>query len=68
MPKHLARKLTLAATLTVLSATAADASTSNASATSTLQSTVSPDSVTGTDPEPTSPNIIQVILAFLHLA
>jgi hypothetical protein len=68
MSKHLARKLTLAATLTVLSVTAAHASTSNTSPTSTLRSTVTPDSVTGTDPEPTSPNIIQVILVLLHLA
>jgi len=68
MSKHLAQKLTLAVTLTVLSVTAAHGSTSNTPPTSSPQSTVSADSVTGTDPEPTSPNIIQVILAVLHLA
>jgi hypothetical protein len=68
MKKHLARKLTLAATLTVLSATAAHASTANTSPASAPQPTVTADSVTGTDPVPTSPDVIQMILTFLHLA
>ena len=68
MFKHFARRLTLAATLTVLSVTAAHASTSSVTPTSTSQPTVTPDSVTGTDPVPTSPDVIQMILVFLHLA
>jgi hypothetical protein len=68
MKKHLARKLTLAATLTVLSATAAHASLATTSPGSTPQPTVTGDSVTGTDPVPTSPDVIQMILFLLHLA
>jgi hypothetical protein len=68
MEKHLARKLTLAAALTVLSATAAHASTANTFPASTPQPTVTADSVTGTDPVPTSPDVIQMILAFIRLA
>ena len=68
MSKHLARKLTLATTLTVLSVTAAQAATSNTTPASTSQPTVTPDSVTGTDPVPTSPDVIQMIFVFLHLA
>ena len=43
---------------------ATDTSTSQATTTS---STTSPAIVSGTDPEPTSPNVIQVILTFLNL-
>ena len=68
MSKHLAQKLTLAATLTVLSVTAAHGSTSNTPPTSSPQSTSTAGSVTGTDPVPTSPDVVEMILVLLHLA
>jgi hypothetical protein len=68
MKKHLARRLTLAAALTVLSATSAHAATANTSPAYAPQPTPTADSVTGTDPVPTSPDVIQMILTLLHLA
>ena len=59
MFKHVARNFTLALTLTGLSTPAIHASTS---------SPASSTSVTGGDPEPTSPDVVQLILALLHLA
>jgi hypothetical protein len=60
MLKPLARKLTLATTVVLTVATAAHATPP------TLPPT--PGSVTGTDPEPTSPHVVEAILIFLHLA
>jgi hypothetical protein len=57
MFKHIVRNLALALTLTALSTSAI-----HAQATGTAV-----PSVTGGDPEPTSPTV-QVILVFLHLA
>ncbi len=58
-----ARKLTLALTLIALTAPALHAST-----TTPKSFVTAAEGVTGGDPEPTSPNVIQMILAFFHLA
>jgi hypothetical protein len=68
MYKHVVRKITLALTLALigLATPAIHASTSD-----TARSTspvVATDGVTGTDPEPTSPNVVQTILILLYLA
>jgi hypothetical protein len=60
MLKHIARTFALALTLAALST-----STIHAQATSVPPAV---PAVTGGDPEPTSPNVVQTILAFLHLA
>jgi hypothetical protein len=57
MFKHIVRNLALAITLTALSTSAIYAQTTGTAV----------PSVTGGDPEPTSPTV-QVILAILHLA
>ncbi len=62
MRTHLARKFALAAVITVLSVT-----TTHAQST-TPPPPPTPSSVTGGDPVPTSPDAIQMILVFLHLA
>jgi hypothetical protein len=63
MLKPSARKLTLAATLLALTVSAV-----HAQSTPPPPPPVTTDGVTGGDPEPTSPNIVQVILSILHLA
>jgi hypothetical protein len=62
MSKHAFRKLTLAAAITMLAVTRAHAQTST---TPPPSPPPTPDTVTGTDPEPTSPQVIGTIL---HLA
>jgi len=65
MFKHVGRKLILAASLTALTGTVVHAQTTSPTPPPT---TPTPGSVTGGDPEPTSPDIIQIILAVLTLA
>ena len=60
MFKHIARNFALALTLAALSI-----STIHAQATSAPPPV---PAVTGGDPEPTSPTVVQTILVFLHLA
>ncbi len=69
MYKHVARKVTLALTLSliVLATPAIHASTNDTTA-APGTSQVTTNGVTGTDPEPTSPNVVQTILILLHLA
>jgi hypothetical protein len=62
MFKHIARNLTLALTLTALVAPAIHAQTVTATA------MADDPGVTGGDPEPTSPNVVQMILLLLQLA
>lgn len=57
MFKRAARNLALALTLSALFAPIVHA-----------DEPPTPPPVTGTDPEPTSPNVIQIVLVFLHLA
>lgn len=67
MPTRINLKLATVIALAVLALPPANASTTTQpQPTSVAPST--PASVTGGDPEPTSPHIIQVILAILHLA
>jgi hypothetical protein len=65
MFKHVGRKFMLAATLTVLTGSLVHAQTTSPTPPPT---TATPDSVTGGDPEPTSPDVIQIILTILSLA
>lgn len=65
MFKHLGSKLILAATLTTLTGPVGHAQTTSPTPPPT---TTMPGSVTGGDPEPTSPDIIQMILTILSLA
>jgi hypothetical protein len=65
MFKHVGRKLMLAATLTALTSPVVHAQTTSPTLPPT---TPTPGSVTGGDPEPTSPDIIQIILTVLYLA
>jgi hypothetical protein len=60
MLKHIARNFALALTLVAL-----PTSTIHAQATSTPPAT---PAVTGGDPEPTSPTVVQIVLVVLHLA
>jgi len=65
MFKHVGRKLILAASLTALTGTLVHAQTTSPPPTPTA---ATPGSVTGGDPEPTSPDIIQIMLMILTLA
>jgi hypothetical protein len=65
MFKHLGRKLILAATLTALTSSVVHAQTTSPTPPPTP---TTPGSVTGGDPEPTSPDIVQIILTILSLA
>jgi hypothetical protein len=65
MSKHAFRKLTLVAAITVLAVTRAHAQTSTPPP---PPPPATPNTVTGTDPEPTSPNVIDMILTILYLA
>jgi hypothetical protein len=65
MFKHLGRKLILAATLTALTGPVVHGQTTSPTPPPT---TPTPGSVTGGDPEPTSPCVIQIILTILSLA
>jgi hypothetical protein len=60
MFKHTVRNLALAITLTALSTSAIHAQATG--------SNPAVPSVTGGDPEPTSPTVVQVILVILHMA
>jgi hypothetical protein len=59
MFKHAVRNLTLALTLTAFFTPMVHADGTQ---------TGTPPPVTGTDPEPTSPGVAQMIFVFLHLA
>jgi hypothetical protein len=63
MYKHLARNVALAAVVTVLSIT-----TVHAQSIPTPPPPPNSGSVTGGDPVPTSPDVVHMILVFLHLA
>jgi hypothetical protein len=65
MFKHLGRTLIIAATLTTLTGPGVHAQTTSPTPPPTP---TTPGSVTGGDPEPTSPDIIQIILTILSLA
>jgi hypothetical protein len=65
MSKKSTRKLTLALTLLALTVPGFRAATAQSTST---PPPAAPQSVTGTDPVPTSPNVVAIILAFLHLA
>ena len=65
MFKHVGRKLILAASLTALTGTVVHAQTTSPTPPPT---TPTPGSVTGGDPEPTSPDIIQIMSTILTLA
>jgi hypothetical protein len=65
MSKKSARKLTLALTLFALTTAGLHASTTPAPVTPTPP--VTANGVSGGDPEPTSPNVVQIILALLQL-
>lgn len=69
MFKNLARNIAavLILTLTALATPAIHASTSTDATASTPTVSTSP-AVTGGDPEPTSPDVIQMILILIHLA
>lgn len=66
MSKQSARKLTLALTLCAL--TAPGLCVAQSTTPPTPPPPPAPQSVTGTDPVPTSPNVVEMILAFFHLA
>jgi hypothetical protein len=74
MLKFRARKLAFAMLLVLLTgpdnrALAADTgSTATPTSTSTNPLSVTPNGITGTDPEPTSPDIVTLILTVLNLA
>jgi hypothetical protein len=65
MFKHVGRKLILAVTLTALTGPVVHSQTTSPTPPPT---TTTPGSVTGGDPEPTSPDVIQIILTILSLA
>ena len=65
MFKHVGRKLILAVTLTALTGPVVYSQTTSPTPPPT---TTTPGSVTGGDPEPTSPDVIQIILTILSLA
>jgi hypothetical protein len=65
MFKHLGCKLILAATLTALTGPVVHAQSTSPTP---PPPPTTPGSVTGGDPEPTSPDIIQVILTIFSLA
>jgi hypothetical protein len=67
MFKHLSRKLILAATLTALTGPVVHGQTTSPTPPPTTP-TPTPGSVTGGDPEPTSPDIMQIILTILSVA
>jgi len=67
MFKHIGRKLILVASLTALTGIVVQAQTTSPPSPPTTP-TPSPGSVTGGDPEPTSPDIIQIMSTILTLA
>jgi hypothetical protein len=67
MYKHPARKFALLTVLALVSITAVKAQT-NTNPPPPPPAPATPGSVTGGDPVPTSPDIIQMILAVIHLA
>jgi hypothetical protein len=74
MFKYATHKLTLALALVLLTAPVSRAvaattdATPSAPPTATAPQTPTPDGVTGTDPEPTDPDVVGLILSLLHLA
>jgi|HubBroStandDraft_2_1064218.scaffolds.fasta_scaffold2142023_1 hypothetical protein len=67
MTKYVARTLTLALTLALLTAPIYQASAADLSAAATSSQVATGGGVTGGDPEPIEPGIVQRILSFLHL-
>jgi hypothetical protein len=67
MFKKVVLKLTIATSLLATAAPAIHASTTTPPSASS-QPTLTADGVTGGDPEPTSPNIVQIVLQLLQLA
>jgi hypothetical protein len=63
MSKHTLRNLTLVTTLLVGTISAAYAADPTPA-----PPPITPSSVTGTDPEPSSPNIVDIVLSVLHLS
>jgi hypothetical protein len=65
-----ARKLAFALLLVLLAGPVDRASASGTSSTSTYTNppSVTPDGVTGTDPEPIEPDIVSLILTLINLA
>jgi hypothetical protein len=68
MSKQIARNLMLAASLLSLFSTAALASSSQSQATASAGTVVSASGPTGTDPEPTEPHAVEIILSILLIA
>jgi hypothetical protein len=74
MFKSTTRKLAFALLLVLLAGpidrafASGTGSTSTPTPTTTNPPSVTPDGVTGTDPEPTSPDIVSLILTLLNLA
>jgi hypothetical protein len=74
MSKYAVRKLAFAMLLVLLAGpvdrafASGTGSTSTPSSTSTAAPSPTPDGITGTDPEPTSPDIVSLILTLLDLA
>jgi hypothetical protein len=74
MSKYAGRKLAFAMFLVLLAVPADRAfasgtsSTSASSSSSTTTPTPTPAGITGTDPEPTSPDIVSLILTLINLA
>jgi len=74
MSKYAVRKLAFAMFLVLLAGPADRAfasgtsSTSTTSSSSTTTPTPTPSGITGTDPEPTSPDIVSLILTLINLA
>lgn len=70
MPKFTVRKLAFAMLLVLLAGPVdrAFASGTGSTSTSTNPPSVTSNGITGTDPEPTSPDIVSLILTLLNLA
>ncbi|MGA9671497.1 MAG: hypothetical protein WBQ94_19970 [Terracidiphilus sp.] len=70
MPKFAVRKLAFAMLLVLLAGPVdrAFASGTGSASTSTNPPSVTSNGITGTDPEPTSPDIVSLILTLLNLA
>jgi|GEM_PF-5267614 len=68
MSKNIARNLAVAFTFIALVAPVIHASTTSAAVAASSPTVSASPSVTGGDPEPTSPDVAQMILIFLYLA
>ena len=72
MLKHTARKLALLVLLALVAGPVnrafADGTAQTTTPTTSSSSTVTPNGITGTDPEPIDPDIVTIVLALLNLA